>query len=267
MPPMKIVLCAKQFAVAVITATIFSSGQPIAAQPNEAVDYEKPSLLTGTINETSSGTNKILFTFKRTAVRSNSTVFITRDFMYPNGSIAAREQIVFERGQLTSFQLDEKQTGARGSARIVADTKNAARQKILFDWVTTEGGKTKTKMDSEAFQSETLVGDMIPYFIVAHWNELVRGNEVSFRFIASSRLETVGFKFVKESEMTWRGKPALRLRMEPSSVIIRQIVDPLFFVVEKDGAHRVLEYVGRTTPKARDGNKWKDLDARTVYDW
>jgi len=41
----------------------------------------------------------------------------------------------------------------------------------------------------------------------------------------------------------------------------------LFPFVEKDGAHRVFAYVGRTTPKARDGNKWKDLDARSVYNW
>jgi len=37
--------------------------------------------------------------------------------------------------------------------------------------------------------------------------------------------------------------------------------------VEKDGAHRVLEYLGRITPKQRDGTKWKDLVARTIYDW
>ena len=64
-----------------------------------------------------------------------------------------------------------------------------------------------------------------------------------------------------------RGIPTLRLRMQASSFIIAQIVDPLFFVVEKAVPHRVLEYEGRTTPKRRDGNKWKDLDARTVYDW
>ena len=224
-----------------------------AAAPDE------PLLLTGTIYETSSGTNKILFTFRRTAVRSHNMVQVVRDFLYPNGSLAARESIVFERGELLSFQLEEKQTGARGGSSVTKD----AKRKLLFDW--TADGKSKT--DSEAFVADTLVGDMIPQFIIAHWKELARGDAVSFRFIASSRLETVGFKLVKESDVDWRGKPAVRLRMEPSSVIIRQLVDPLFFIVEKDGAHRVLEYVGRITPKQRDGTKWKDLDARTIYDW
>ena len=54
--------------------------------------------------------------------------------------------------------------------------------------------------------------------------------------------------------------------MEPSSLIIAQLVEPLLFIVEKGGGHRVLEYMDRSTPKLRDGSKWKDLDARTVYD-
>jgi hypothetical protein len=29
----------------------------------------------------------------------------------------------------------------------------------------------------------------------------------------------------------------------------------------------VLQYVGRTTPKLKEGNKWKELDALTVFDW
>ena len=227
----------------------------------ESPDYEQPKLLTGTIYETSSGTNKVLFTFKRTAERSNTFVHIVRDFSYPNGSLAARETLVMNQGSLVSFDLDERQTGAHGRSTVL----DGSRPKLMFDWI--DGGSAKKKTDSETLQGNTLVGDMIPYFIVAHWDELTRGQPVNFRFIVSSRLETVGFKFVKESDVTWHGKPAVRLRMEPSSVIIRQIVDPLFFVVEKDSAHRILEYVGRTTPKLRDGNKWKDLDARTIYVW
>jgi hypothetical protein len=250
--------------MAMAMMAVFQPGSP-AAEPR-AIDYEQPKLLTGTIYETSSGTNKILFAFKRTATRSNTTVYVRRDFFYPSGSLAAREEAVYEGGRLVSFQLDERQTGARGSAAVLRDAKNSAKQTLRFDWVTGADGGTKRKTDTETLQRDTLVGDMIPYFIAAHWDELARGEAVNFRFIAPSRLETVGFKLVKEADATWRGKPALRLRMEPSSLIIAQIVDPLFFIVEKSGEHRVLEYVGRTTPKMRDGNKWKDLDARSTYD-
>src|ERR1043166_2872602 len=126
-----------------------------AAEP-AAPDYEQPKLLMGTVYEMSSGTNKVLFTSKRTAVRSNATVHVLCDYFYPNGSVAAREVAVFERGQLTFFQLDERQTAARGAAKVAADAKNPAKQKLEFDWVTSDG---KKKTDSEALQRETLIGD------------------------------------------------------------------------------------------------------------
>ncbi len=241
-----------------------SLGRLTAAEP-AIVDYEQPALLAATIYEASSGTNKVLFTFKRTAMRSNDTVFVVRDFSYPNDSLAAREEMAYQRGRLLWTKLDERQTAAHGGSVARFDGQHAAKPKLFFDWRPSAGAKIKT--DQEDLQPNTLVGDMIPYFLVAHWSELMRGEAVNFRFIALDRLETVGFKLVKESDVMWRGKAALRLRMEPSSVVIRQLVDPLFFIAEKDGSHRILEYVGRTTPKLRDGNKWKDLDARTVYDW
>jgi hypothetical protein len=55
--------------------------------------------------------------------------------------------------------------------------------------------------------------------------------------------------------------------MEATSRVIALLVDPLFFTIEKAPSHRVLEYEGRTTPKTKSGNKWKDLDAVTVFDW
>lgn len=246
-----------------LSGLLLSCPEKIAAAEAKLPDYAEPALLTGTVYETASGTNKILYTFKRTAARSNLTVRVVRDFSYPNGSLAAREEMHYERGRLVSYLLDEKQTGARGGTRLSPEPGNPAQGKLNFDWV--DGGKTKT--DDEKLQPDILVADMLAYFIAGHWDELARGQAVNFRYIAQSRLETVGFKFVKESEVTWRGIPALRFKMEASSFIIAQIVDPLFFTVEKNAPHRVLEYVGRTTPKIRAGGKWKDLDARSVFVW
>jgi hypothetical protein len=85
--------------------------------------------------------------------------------------------------------------------------------------------------------------------------------------VSISRAETVGFKFYKESYSTWHGKPVMIVTMQPSSIIIAQLVAPLHFFIEKDGQHRVLQYIGRTTPSIRRDGKWDDLDAVSVFDW
>jgi hypothetical protein len=57
------------------------------------------------------------------------------------------------------------------------------------------------------------------------------------------------------------------LKMRPTNPFFATLVNPFYFTVELAPPHRVLQYVGRTTPKIREGNRWKDLDAVTVFDW
>ena len=229
--------------------------------------YLEPRLLTGKICEMSSGTNKILYTFKRSVIESKGLTHVTRNYVCPDSSLAAVEKVVFEQGSLVSFFVDEKQNGAFGSVKVVPDSGNPARQKLLYEWTTTAGGKSRTKSASELFQTNSLVNDMIPFFFMQHWDPIQRGETVHFRLIVPARLESVGFNVSKASEGQWNGIKVLRLRMEASNFIIARLVDPLEFVVEKEAPHRVYEYTGRTTPKIRDGSKWKDLDARSVFDW
>ena len=233
--------------------------------------YEEPKSLNGTIYGTDSGTNKVLFSFKRKSYVEDEKagiVRVIRSYLNPDGSVAAVETVIYNHGKLASFSLSQNQTGAYGSAVVVAaGSKNPAAKKINFEWTAGDAGKSKTKSSSETLQNDTLVGDMIPYFMTSHWPQLVRGEAVEFRFIVPDRLETVGFRLVKDSDTIWNGKPVLRVRMEASNFIVARLVDPLFFMVEKEPPHRIFEYLGRTTPKMREGGKWKDLDARSVFDF
>ena len=233
-----------------------------AAIPAQAgiLDYTEPTLLTGTLYETGSDLKKALFTFRRTATRSNATVHALIEYRSPGGALAARERMVYEANKLVSCELEELQTGAHGS---LSASSSSAKTKLLFAYTPAKSSRTKT--GSEDAPKEALVNDMIAPFIRARWDSLSRGSAVKFRYVALERAETVGFKLVKEAETTWRNKPALRLKMEPTSLVIAALVDPLYFTVEKNGPHRVLEYVGRTTPKIERNGKWKDLDAVTVY--
>ena len=241
---------------------------PLSANSQtNSVDYEEPKILSGDIFAMDAEPKKLIFKFQRSATRSGTTVHVLREYTYPDGSPAARERCVYEAGQLASYEEEKLQTGEKGSAVIRPDPKKPGQRKIFFEYTTGQGGGAKTSSASENLGNETLVGDMVSAFIAAHWDALAKGSAARFRYIVPSRKETVGFKLVKESETTWQGKPVVRLRMEPTSFIIAQLVDPIFFVVEKNDPHRVLEYIGRTTPLMKSGNKWKDVDAVTIFDW
>ncbi len=228
-----------------------------AADPN--INYLEPKILTGTIYADDS-LKKVLFTFRRTATNSGSTTRVLREFKLPNGTLAAREQVVYQNNQLKSFLLDELQTGARGSAVVES---SGGEPTINFNF--SEG--TTKKSGSEKFLNEILTSDMVVPYIVAHWDAVLAGETVKCRLVSVSRAETVGFKFFKESETTWHGKPVIVVKMQPSSIIIARLVAPLHFIVEKAPPHRLLQYTGRTTPSIQKDGKWDDLDAVTVFDW
>ena len=219
------------------------------------LDYLQPTTLTGTVYADAS-LKQVLFTFRRSATNSGSAIHVVREFNLPNGKLAAREQVEYQGGQLKSFQLDELQTGAKGSATVESGKMN-------FNF--TEG--TTRKTGSEKFLNEILVSDMVGPYIASYSDALEAGETVKCRLVSVSRAESVGFKFFKESDSTWHGQPVMIVTLQASSFIIAKLVDPLHFVIEKSSPHRVFQYTGRTTPSILKNGKWQDLDAVTVFDW
>ena len=224
--------------------------------------YEFPTSLTGTIYD-ATGTN-LLFEFKRSASRAGTNLTVLREYFAPDGKLAARETVTYHGDQLVAYVLDELQTGATGSVNIFYEPSNRAAGKIKFNYLV-PGGQLENA--TESLRPDTLTSDMVPPFLTDHWAELIKGREIKCRYLFVPRKETLGFTFKRHAETTWRGKPAVVIRMEASSWIVGLAVDPLFFTMEKDGQHRVLQYTGRTTPKIKFKASWKDVDAVTVFDW
>ena len=230
----------------------------------EAFDYAEPRLFTGTLYEIGSNRQKVLFTFRRTAIGSNSTVHVEREFFGTNGSVAAVETAVYESGRLVSFQMQEFQAQVSGAIEIAPDPKNLQRQQLFIGYAKS---LNPPKGDAQKLQPDTLTDDTIYPFMMVHWDDLMRGDSVKFRFISLEWERTFMFRFVKTGESVQAGRTVEQIRMEPTGLIASRLVNPLNFSVEKDSPHHILSYTGRTTPRVKKGKTWKYLDAETVFDW
>jgi hypothetical protein len=239
------------------------AGAETLGQGSEVLRYEEPKYLAGAIYAPDS--NRLLFKFKRAASRTGSRLEVRRDFTYPDGKPAARERVIYEGDALVSVELEELQTGAVGSARIRRAGDDAVKGSIEFEYAKELGGKPKAR--TEDLRENTLIADMVGPFLKSHWEALSRGETVKCRYIVVPRKETVGFTFTKDAASTWQGRQVLTVRMEATSPFIAALVNPLVFTIEQAPPHRVLQYVGRTTPKIQAGGKWNDLDGVTVFDW
>ena len=230
----------------------------------EPYDFASPALFTGTLYALGSGRKEILYTFRRTATRSGATVKVERQFLGTNGTVAAVENVVYESGRLVSFEMQEFQAQVSGAVQIAPDPEHPARQKILISY---GHGLTPPKGSAENLLPDTLFDDTLYPFMMAHWDDLMRGDAVKFHFISLEWERTFVFRLVKTAETVQDGRTLEQITMEPVNLFVSHLVDPLVFVVEKDGAHRILSYTGRTTPRVKKGKAWKYLDAETVFDW
>jgi len=241
---------------------VMSTG--VQSQNLSAFKYEEPKSLTATIYSLDRKT--VLFKFFRHSKRSGNQLEAIREYLYPDGKLAARERIVYNTDDLQAYELQVLQTGSYGRASVKPDPENPARKVLSFE-ASKDPANRVPKQRSEPLRNDTLTYDMVGPFLTEHWDALMKGEEAKCRMIVAPRAETVGFRALKESETQWQGKPIVILRMEPTSPVIRALVDPLHFKVEKESPHRVFEYTGRTTLKIKSGSKWEDLDALTVFDW
>jgi hypothetical protein len=231
---------------------------------NAPYDYASPKLITGTLYEIGSDRRDVLYTFRRTASRSGDTVTVERQFLATNGAVAAEEDVVYESGRLVSFQMREFQAQVSGAIRIEPDPKNPARQKLIISY---GHGLTPPKGDTEDLPPDTVIDDTMYPFMLAHWDDLMQGDAVKFHFTSLEHERTFEFRLVKAGESIQNGRTVEKIKMEPVNFFVSRLVKPLVFTVEKDGSHRILSYIGRTTPRVQKGKSWKYLDAETVFNW
>ena len=100
----------------------------VRPDPPAAYDYAQPKLLTATLYEIGSGRQKVLYTFRRTATRTNATVHVERQFLDTNGFVVAAETVVYESNRLVSLQMQEFQARVSGAVRLVPDPNDPATQ-------------------------------------------------------------------------------------------------------------------------------------------
>lgn len=233
-------------------------------EPAPHLAYQYPTFLAGSIYEQRTDGNKLLYRFQRRASRSGDKLNVKRDFTYPDGKLAAQEVAVYRGNEIEFYELKDLQTAGQGSITFER-ARNGSPATLDFQYLAERGAKPK--FSRESWSGDTLVSDMVGHFLSARWEALVRGEKVKCRLAVIPRRETIGFTFRKTGESSWQGRGVITVRMDATSPLLAPLVDALLFTIDKEAPHHVLQYVGRTTPKIREGNKWKDLDALTVFDW
>lgn len=180
----------------------------------------------------------------------------------PQGKPLVEEDTLLTDGKLEKYTYAQHQTNESGTIEVKGGR--------VFHSFTTQG---KTKTDNEKWEEGMLVPDMIGPEITRNWEKLAKGDNLQIRLLLVEIQDSVGFKIFRDEEITYLGKPALKLRLKPSSIFISAVVSSIKLVVEKEPPHRILEMDGRlplriakkVPPQSR--RDWVAMDGRLVFDY
>lgn len=189
------------------------------------------------------------FTYEAERTYTGDKMNYTATFKDLQGEVVAEEKAELDKGVIVRFESERKPTREKGLIEV-------RDGRMYFTY--TERGDKKTKW--AILQPDTVLSANFTPFIESHWNDLMAKKPVKFNYAVWYRMETVGFQFTHDSETA----NEVVFKMAPTNLFYRSLVNPLFITYDKK-SKRLLTLKGRTLPKIKKGNSWRDFDALIKY--
>lgn len=144
-----------------------------------------------------------------------------------------------------SYRLELPKLGREERVRREGDT--------LTVQVREERGE-EMETDTLEIGDDAMVAFTVGLFILRHWDALLEGRALTFPLLVTGRAETYDFtvRHVPDDEAGGPGRTVIG--MEPDSLLVQQVVDPVRFVFESEPPHRLVEYRGRTPIRDAEGD-------------
>jgi hypothetical protein len=193
----------------------------------------------------------LLFEGLRTIVVQGGRVNVTTVYTRPGGDLVQRTEAVFDVASLApvSYLLEDARTGERALLRREGD-----RVVMSYRTIATDAPGT----DSVAFAPELRFAATVEPMLRREWSRLVTGGSVTFRLLVPSRLDVYAFHLQREYAAALQRPGMVVVRMEPDTWLVRQMVAPLYFVLDEAPPHLLREFRGRSSIKT-DGGADQDL--------
>ncbi len=154
-------------------------------------------------------------------------------YILPDGSSMGSKTLDFSADPFVPvFRMDLPLSGYSEGITSNADPIVVQRQ---------EKGK---KLESESIKRDgpTCADAGFHSFLLAHFDQLMKGDRINLRLVAAGSLDQFKFRARRIEDTTFEGKPAVRFYVEPDS-LLRFVVDPLELTYDEQ-TRQLLEYKG-----------------------
>lgn len=153
-----------------------------------------------------------------------------------NGDTLAKREMNF-LNDLTrpKFQLEDFRSGYTEGAEVVNNNK----VKVF----TRENRNKKLESKILDIPGEFVIDGGLTFFFRENWERLINSEKIDFYFIAPAKLDYFKFRVYSIGQLKYAGIDAMKIRLEISSWILRQFVDPIEIIYSMDN-QEILYYEG-----------------------
>ena len=172
----------------------------------------------------------------------------TTEYLNLNGIPIARRIMNFSVDSTKpNFKLEDFRTGYLEGAELITPGKVKVEHRADIN----------SKLETEIVKVEEpyVIDGGLTYFFRRNWNSLFNNKTVEFNFIVPSKLDYFGFRVSKNSIKNINGIKGMELKLEPSSFIIRQFVDPIFITYDLE-TKKILYYEGLSNINNDEGKSY-----------
>lgn len=178
------------------------------------------------------------------------TLYSDSSYKNLDGTPVVTEKAEIKMGTLVHYEIQQLQTKERGTIDVVDG-------KLIFKYY---DGTSQKNDKKEKLEPNTLVSSNLLTYLQSHLEEVLKKQNVEFYLAVWYRQETVKFAYSFEKE---EGNNVV-VRMAPTNMLYRSLVDPIFITVDKT-TKNIVSYKGRTTPKEMVNGRYKDFNSLIVY--
>lgn len=205
-------------------------------------------IYTGTVFD-KEGKNK-KFTYERYQDVQGDKVLDRAVFKNREGEVQTEEKVETLNGELVRYDIDQKQL--KQKAWIVVNGDKAEFNLKKFR----KRNYPVTHKKGKNFVS----GIQIVPLVQKNWDKFLKGEDTEIRLGVWYRQEPIRFNLSQE-KLT---DDKMTIKMSPSSMFIRAVVDPLYFHFDRK-TKDLTSYVGRVVPKTKCGRDYCDYDGLVKY--
>jgi len=182
------------------------------------------------------------------SIESGSKLAVKKNNCYDEaGNIIIKERTEYIENtcEIVNMHIQDLRTGKE---EIIID--NGDTYTVRFK----KNNQTEFKEKNIEKAPGTIHPTVLAMYMQQNMQKILTEKTVNVTLLLPNRLRTIDFQLIRQGIVTINNEQCFTVKLEPSSLLVKQFVNPIHFYVKKDDPSVLVKYEGIIAPTDLEGN-------------